>query len=166
MQALDIPPANLVSPEQTAAFACTLAPLLEAGDTLLLAGEIGAGKTHFCRALIQARLQAAGLMEDVPSPTYTLVQTYSDRKAEIWHVDLYRISDPAEIEELGLMNAFDEAICLVEWPERLGPLIPPDALRLDMKQGDGPQTRIVSFASRNRGWKSRIMRALRECRHG
>ena len=92
--------------------------LLRAGDCVLLEGPIGAGKTHFCRALIRARL---GREEDVPSPTFTLVQTY-DADVEIWHADLYRLSHPDEALELGLEDAFASAICLVEWPERLGEL--------------------------------------------
>ncbi len=118
------------SPEATAAFASALAPHLNRGDTLLLSGSIGAGKTHFARALIQARLAAAGRMEDVPSPTFTLVQTYDDGAVEIWHADLYRLTCPDDVEELGLVQAFDDAICLVEWPDRLGDLMPGNALHL------------------------------------
>ena len=83
----------------TAAFARALAPELGAGDTLLLDGPVGAGKSHFARALIRARLQNPA--EDVPSPTFTLVQTY-EGSPPIWHADLYRLTDAAEIDELGL----------------------------------------------------------------
>ena len=76
----------------TTALAERLAPRLGPGDTLLLSGPIGAGKTHFARALIKARLRAAGRDEDVPSPTFTLVQTYDDGICEIWHADLYRLT--------------------------------------------------------------------------
>ena len=116
----------LPDPEATEALARHMAPVLRPGDTLLLAGPIGAGKTHFARALIRARL---GREEEVPSPTYTLVQTYDDGAGEIWHADLYRLGDPGEVAELGLDDAFGEAICLVEWPERLGH-VPAGALRL------------------------------------
>ena len=92
-----------------------------AGDTLLLQGPIGAGKTHLARALIQARQSAAGrAAEDVPSPSFTLVQTYEAGETEIWHADLFRLGNAAEADELGLTDAFDAAICLIEWPERLG----------------------------------------------
>ena len=77
------------TPEATEALASRVAPVLRPGDTLLLEGEIGAGKTHFARAVIQSRLAAAGMFEDVPSPTFALVQTYNDTVTEIWHADLY-----------------------------------------------------------------------------
>lgn len=93
-----------------------IATVLRAGDTVLLEGSIGAGKTQFCRALIRARL---GHDEDVPSPTFTLVQTY-EADVDIWHADLYRLTHPDEALELGLEDAFAQAICLVEWPDRLG----------------------------------------------
>src|SRR6056297_3788247 len=123
-----MPPLTLSSPQATAALAARIAPLLRPGDTLLLSGPIGAGKTAFARALIQARL---GRAEDVPSPTFTLVQTYDDGICEIWHADLYRLTVPEDAVELGLDQAFAEAICLVEWPDRLGALAPSDALHLD-----------------------------------
>lgn len=119
----------------TAALGERLAWLLQPGDTVLLEGPIGAGKSHLARALIRARL---GRMEDVPSPTFTLVQTYEAADTEIWHADLYRLSHPDEVLELGLEQAFGTAICLVEWPDRLGPHLPADALHLQLSvQGEG-----------------------------
>ncbi|MCZ8334153.1 MAG: tRNA (adenosine(37)-N6)-threonylcarbamoyltransferase complex ATPase subunit type 1 TsaE [Rhodobacteraceae bacterium] len=119
----------------TAALGERLARLLQPGDTVLLEGPIGAGKSHLARALIRARL---GRMEDVPSPTFTLVQTYEAADTEIWHADLYRLSHPDEVLELGLEQAFGTAICLVEWPDRLGPHLPADALHLQLSvQGEG-----------------------------
>lgn len=117
---------SLPDAEATAALAGRLAPYLKAGDTLLLSGDIGAGKTTFARALIRARL--GNPAEDVPSPTFTLVQTYDDGTTEIWHCDLYRLTDPQEVLELGLDDAFQTAICVIEWPDRLGPDAPSDAL--------------------------------------
>lgn len=117
----------LVSPEDTLALAARLGTELAVGDVLLLEGPIGSGKTHFARSLIQSQMKVP---EDVPSPTFTLVQAYDTAAGEIWHCDLYRISSVDEVEELGLIDAFETAICLVEWPDKLGPLAPQSALTL------------------------------------
>ncbi|MEI4471934.1 tRNA (adenosine(37)-N6)-threonylcarbamoyltransferase complex ATPase subunit type 1 TsaE [Frigidibacter sp. MR17.24] len=141
---------HLADPAATEALARRLAPALAAGDVLLLAGEIGAGKTHFARALIQARLAAAGTVEDVPSPTFTLVQTYAPPgQPEIWHADLYRLTDPDEAAELGLEDAFSEAVCLVEWPERLGWMTPADRLELTLvPEGEGRALAVTATGPR------------------
>ncbi|SEN12396.1 tRNA threonylcarbamoyladenosine biosynthesis protein TsaE [Loktanella fryxellensis] len=117
---------TLANADATATLAGRIAPLLKAGDTLLLEGDIGAGKTTFARALIRARL--GNPAEDVPSPTFTLVQTYDAADATIWHCDLYRLTHEQEVLELGLAEAFRDAICLIEWPDRLGQDTPVDAL--------------------------------------
>ena len=118
----------------TTRLAQRMAPLLVAGDTVLLEGPIGAGKTHFCRALIRARL---GRAEDVPSPTFTLVQSY-DADVEICHADLYRLTHPDEARELGLEQAFATAICLIEWPDRLGAESPVNPVRIVLAvEGEG-----------------------------
>lgn len=105
-----------------------LAPACKAGDVILLHGPVGAGKSHFARALIRALTVPD---EDVPSPTFTLVQTY-EAAFEIWHLDLYRLSDIGELEELGFLEAMDDALCLIEWPERLGSLTPLRAFHLTL----------------------------------
>ena len=88
----------------TAGIARMLAAVARPGQTILLDGPVGAGKTHFARAFIRAR--QGDLAEDVPSPTFTLVQTYDDPMGtEIWHADLYRLTDPSELDELGLDEA-------------------------------------------------------------
>ena len=111
-----------------------LAGHMQGGETLLLEGPIGAGKSHLARALIRARL---GRWEDVPSPTFTLVQVYQ-ADVEIWHADLYRLTHPDEVMELGLEDAFGHAICLVEWPDRLGSAVPERAVRLSLRaEGEG-----------------------------
>lgn len=134
----------------TEALAGCLAPKLAAGDTLLLSGEIGAGKTSFARAVIRARL---GQDVEVPSPTYTLVQTYSAGQVEIWHADLYRLGDPDEIVELGLDAAFGNAICLIEWPERMGDRVPEDSVVLSFDAGITSHSVTVSAPD---DWGERI----------
>jgi tRNA threonylcarbamoyladenosine biosynthesis protein TsaE len=136
LSAMSDPTLSLFLPDD-AATTCLgglFAQLLRAGDTVLLSGAIGAGKTHLVRSLIRKRLNR---MEDVPSPTFTLVQVY-DADVEIWHADLYRLSHPDEALELGLDEAFGAAICLVEWPDRLGDLAPKDAVTLVLApEGEG-----------------------------
>lgn len=127
---LDLPTAA-----DTEALGQRLATLVRAGDVVLLEGPIGAGKSCLARAFIRARL---GREEEVPSPTFTLVQVYDSDGVEIWHADLYRLTHPDEVWELGLDDAFLSAICLVEWPDRLGAHVPPDALRIRLEAlGDG-----------------------------
>lgn len=133
-----------------------MAPGLRAGDVLLLEGPIGAGKTHFARALIQARLAQAGAVEDVPSPTYTLVQVYQAGPLEIWHADLYRLGHPDDVLELGLVEAFETALCLVEWPDRLGDLVPPGALRLGFAPAAREDCRRVTMTSDDPLWGPRL----------
>ena len=119
----------LPSDEDTARLGVWLASRLAAGDCLALSGPIGAGKSHLARALIRAHL--GNPAEDVPSPTFTLVQTYAG-DPDIWHADLYRLTHPDEVLELGLDEAFATAITLVEWPERMGAALPADAIRLTL----------------------------------
>jgi tRNA threonylcarbamoyladenosine biosynthesis protein TsaE len=118
----------------TEALGAQLAHLLHPGEVLALEGGLGAGKTQVARALINARQAAAGLLaEDVPSPSYTLVQTYDCGDTEIWHADLYRLTGAEDVAELGLDAAFDGgAICLIEWPDRMGTMLPAAAIRLQL----------------------------------
>lgn len=154
MTAAALPRISSHDPDETAALARRIALLLKPGDCLLLEGDIGAGKTHFARALIGALLARP---EDIPSPTFTLVQTYQGADCEIWHADLYRLSGPDEIEELGLVDAFSSAICLVEWPDRLGPLAPPGALSLHFTSCGGDDEREIAFSSAHpEKWRSRL----------
>jgi tRNA threonylcarbamoyladenosine biosynthesis protein TsaE len=119
----------LADEDATIALAERLASRAVPGDVLLLEGPLGAGKTSFCRGFI--RRLAADPTLPVPSPSFTLVQQYDTRAGMIWHYDLWRLGGPDALEELG----WDEAqtgIVLVEWPDRLGHLAPPHALRLSL----------------------------------
>src|SRR5690606_23286267 len=134
----------------TACLARIMAAVLKPGDVVALQGPVGAGKTHFARALIRAR-QGAGA-EEVPSPTFTLVQTYADPMGtEIWHADLYRLTHPDELEELGLDDAMREAIVLIEWPEHGGPL--PDPLTIGLEPlPEAPDLRRITIAGAEPHW--------------
>ena len=145
---------TLPSPEATARFAAQLGRRLSAGDVLLLDGPVGAGKSHFARSLIQS-LQ--DIPEDVPSPTFTLVQSYDTSRGTVWHCDLYRMSGPDELIELGLIEAFDDAICLIEWPDRLGDLAPASALRLVFTpDAERPDCRHLDISAPDANWDSRL----------
>ncbi len=129
-----------------------LAKLLDSGDTLLLSGPIGAGKTHLARAIIRTLV---GEAEEIPSPTFTLVQVYDRPDGTIWHADLYRLGDSSEVIELGLDEAVGEAIVIIEWPDRL----PEDfytgnALEIQISpRGDA---RKVDFRSDGTRWQSKL----------
>jgi len=107
---------------------------LSTGDVVALRGDLGAGKTTLTRGLIQSQIPD----EEVPSPTYTLVQTYDLPDYELWHCDLYRLEHPSEVEEIGLLDAFEDAVCLLEWPDKIGDYLPEDALNIEIKfKGEG-----------------------------
>jgi len=145
---------TLTSPNETAALAKRLATTLGPGDTILLTGDVGAGKTHLARALIQSRLS---FPEDVPSPTFTLVQTYdSSDGTEIWHADLYRLTDTSEVEELGLIDAMQSAICLIEWPDRLGSLRPSAALDITLETTGPEDHRALTMRWSDQRWDNKL----------
>ncbi|MEQ1887909.1 MAG: tRNA (adenosine(37)-N6)-threonylcarbamoyltransferase complex ATPase subunit type 1 TsaE [Alphaproteobacteria bacterium] len=143
----------------TAALAARLGPLLRAGDVVALFGGLGAGKTAFARALIQALQAPLGNVEEVPSPTFSLVQQYQIGPLEVWHFDLYRITAPEETYELGLEEALAAGVCLIEWPERLGPLLPAQRLEiyLEIPADAGIEdTRRRARLTGHGGWAQRI----------
>ena len=141
------------SAAETASRAAQLALELGPGDVILLQGDVGAGKTHFARAAIASLLT---MPEDIPSPTFTLVQTYETDAGMIWHSDLYRLTSTLEIEELGLTEAFEEAICFVEWPDRLGELAPENALSLTFRALEGEEEREITAEWRDPKWRPKL----------
>lgn len=120
----------LQTEEDTAAAGAALARVARAGDVITLSGPLGVGKTAFARGLIES----LGHNADVPSPSFAIVQPYEELDPPVWHVDLYRIESPSELHELGLDAAAD-AVLLVEWPERAGEAVWPDALALSLDFG-------------------------------
>ncbi|HLL58507.1 MAG TPA: tRNA (adenosine(37)-N6)-threonylcarbamoyltransferase complex ATPase subunit type 1 TsaE [Allosphingosinicella sp.] len=118
----------LQSAEATERIGAALASQLRAGDVIALFGDLGAGKTTFTRGL----LRGLGFDGDVASPTFPIVQPYEDLRVPLWHVDLYRIEDPAELDELALDEARADTALVIEWPERLGHLLWADALHLHL----------------------------------
>ena len=127
-----------------------LASLLRPGDVIALYGDLGTGKTTLVRGLIQSLL---GPETEVPSPTYTLVQTYELEDCALWHFDLYRVDTPSELFELGFEEALDD-IALIEWPDHAGDLLPSDRLSLSI-EFEGQSRRAV-LSSANTEWMKRL----------
>jgi tRNA threonylcarbamoyladenosine biosynthesis protein TsaE len=143
---------NLPDEAATAGFATGLAALARRGDIIALSGDLGTGKTVFARAFIRARLRHD---EEVPSPTFTLVQIYEADETAIWHFDLYRLTAPDEAWELGIEEAFAEGIALIEWPDRLGLLLPARRLDLTFEFGEEAESRRAVIAAAGE-WQTRI----------
>jgi len=126
----------------TAALARRVASLAAPGDVIALKGELGCGKTYFARAFIGE--------EDVPSPTFTLVQIYDRPQGRVWHFDLYRLEVPEQAIELGIEEAFASGISLIEWPERLGRLLPAEHLEIALHFTAAPEARDAVIAGSGR----------------
>jgi tRNA threonylcarbamoyladenosine biosynthesis protein TsaE len=143
----------------TRTLAVRLAASARAGDAIGLKGPLGVGKTTFARAFIAARAALSGVdVDDVPSPTFTLVQTYDfpgdpTLSPRVYHIDLYRLSAPGETIELGLEEAFAAGICLIEWPERLGTLLPRSRIELTFAPGAHENARNVELEGFGEGRK-------------
>ena len=120
----------LENEEATAKLGEQLAAKARPGDVITLSGPLGVGKTALARGFISA----LGHEADVPSPSFAIVQPYELLNPPVWHVDLYRIEEASEMDELGLDSALD-AVLLVEWPERAGPGMWPEALALSLDFG-------------------------------
>src|ERR1700761_2292478 len=128
----------------TTALGARIAAVLRIGDLVALEGDLGAGKTTLARAI----LQSLGVEEDVPSPTFTLVQEYETPRLTVRHFDLYRLEKPSEIAELGLDDALFDGAALVEWPERAGNLLPDDRLHVALSLNAGARHAHLSGPAR------------------
>ena len=130
---------RLEGPEATEALGRTLAASLRPGDVVALYGDLGAGKTTLARGI----LRGLGFEGDVASPTFPIVLPYEQIDLPVWHVDLYRIDDPVEIDELALDEALEDGALLIEWPERLGARLWPETLKLTLAR-DGSGARALT----------------------
>lgn len=142
------------SEAETARLAAAVAAVARPGDVIALSGDLGSGKTVFARGFIRALTSPA---EDVPSPTFTLVQTYAAKGDTIYHFDFYRIDDPEEAWEIGIEEALAGGIALIEWPERLGGILPADRLDicLEIPAGAAAGERRIAVAA-GPSWRGRL----------
>lgn len=143
---------DLADETATRALGARLAALARAGDVIALSGTLGTGKSTLARAFVQALTSAD---EEVPSPTFTLVQTYDAAPGTIWHFDLYRLEKAEDAFELGIEDAFIDGICLIEWPDRLGRLMPRRRLEVALDPGTIETARIARLTSHAQ-WDARI----------
>ena len=133
--------------DATARLGADIASALRSGDAVALWGDLGAGKTTLARAI----LRRLGVSEDVPSPTFTIVQAYDTPGLAVSHYDLYRVKQPREMQELGFDDALESGAVLVEWPERAPEILPPDALHVRLGMQDGARTARLTGPMR---WES------------
>ena len=145
---------DLVSEAATSALAARLARLAHRGDVLALRGELGSGKTSFARAFIRALGRGD---EEVPSPTFTLVEVYDlgEGGPPVWHFDLFRLTKEDQVYELGFEEALAGGISLIEWPDRLGALLPRERLDLTLLAAGDPGRRTARLAP-SAAWLSRV----------
>jgi len=141
----------------TVSFARALARLAEPGDVIALRGTLGVGKSVFARAFIR---QLTSPLEEVPSPTFTLVQTYEGvmvegEAAELYHYDFYRLENADDAYELDIEEAFSDGISLIEWPERIEALLPSDHLEVKISQGEREGSRQLVLEATG-SWETRL----------
>ena len=143
---------DLPDEKATISLAGQLAPLLRRGDVVALRGDLGAGKTSLARAVIRALGDAD---EAVPSPTFTLVQTYSLPAFDLWHFDLYRLESEEDAFELDIEEAFASGVSLIEWPDRLGRWLPDIRLDIALTFVDDGEARRAVLTGRG-DWAERL----------
>lgn len=149
---------RIALPDQAAteSLAARFARAARAGDVLALRGTLGVGKTTFARAFVNAAAAARGLpAQEVPSPTFTLVQEYGFGDLAVCHFDLYRLSAPEEAWELGIEDAFAAAVSLIEWPDRLADFLPPEHVDIALFPGEAPDARVAKLTGHGR-WEDRL----------
>lgn len=139
----------------TAALGAALASVARPGDVIALSGELGSGKTVLARGFITALAPPDASAEEVPSPTFSLVQCYERSPAPIWHFDLYRLEDPEELIELGLDEALAEGIALIEWPEHAGPYLPDERLDVRLENVGDKDVRRARLQGAS-SWRERL----------
>lgn len=144
---------TLHSEKETQSLAAFLANQARVGDVIYLKGTLGMGKSTFARAFIRHLAEKPNLQ--VPSPTFTLVQSYTDLSLPVWHFDLYRLESPEEVEELGLEEALSTSVSLIEWPERLGRMAFSNTLSLTLDVGKTSDAREV-LLSGDTSWDNRL----------
>ncbi len=142
--------------ETLARLAGELAIFVRPGDVLTLRGALGAGKTTFARQLILP-LMKDGNEEEIPSPTFSLMQSYDTARMRVFHYDFYRIGEASEVFELGLEDAITEGLVLIEWPEKAENIIPEDHLEISLEEGQTSHTRRVTLKGLG-SWSKRLSR--------
>ena len=149
------------SEEDTQNLARMLLPSLISGTVLLLKGPIGSGKSILARAIVSSLLTQSNQKEVIPSPTYTLVQCYQADKMEIWHVDLYRIESDLEIMELGLEEAFETSLCIIEWGEKLGRFAPDNPIEITIRPiANHEKRREITISTKDSVYLSKLEETL------
>lgn len=131
-----------------------IAAIARPGDVIALHGDLGMGKSAFARAVIRRLAGDPGL--EVPSPTFTLLQSYETARFPVHHFDLYRLADPDELVEIGFSEAIGEGLSLIEWPDRAGDELPVERLDLVISEGDGFNGRHFLLEARGGGWADRL----------
>jgi tRNA threonylcarbamoyladenosine biosynthesis protein TsaE len=149
---------DLVDETATEALAARLSAMCGRGDMISLKGDLGMGKTVFARAFIRSRTSPD---EEVPSPTFTLLQVYDTTSEAVYHFDLYRLKTADEILELGFEDALDDGVGLVEWPDRLGPYLPRDRLEVELIKGKSEHSRRARLTGYGY-WQARMTDAFLE----
>ena len=148
-------PVELADEAATEALAGRVALEAQRGDVIALEGTLGTGKTSFARAFVRA----LGVEDEVPSPTFTLVQIYDTARGAVWHFDLYRLARPEDAYELGIEEAMGDGISLIEWPERLGALLPRERLDIALAMGATPQSRRATLRAAP-SWTARLPKVI------